>query len=84
MKATDISKKQETVAASAPEKIQLPCTYVVKTNDSLWRLAVEYYGKGAKWTLILEANKDKIKNPDHLEPGTELTIPAPAAPSQNQ
>ncbi len=74
-KKSEAAPAQETPKVSPPEKIELPCKHVVKTNDSLWRLAVEYYGKGAKWTLIYEANKDKIRNPDHLEPGTELTIP---------
>lgn len=68
--------KAETPKLAAPPAIELPAKYVVKTNDSLWRLSVDYYGKGAKWTVIYEANKDKIKNPDHLEPGIELTIPA--------
>lgn len=68
--------KAETPKITAPPAVELPAKYVVKTNDSLWRLSVDYYGKGAKWTVIYEANKDKIKNPDHLEPGIELTIPA--------
>ena len=68
--------KAETPKLAAPPAVELPAKYVVKTNDSLWRLSVDYYGKGAKWTVIYEANKDKIKNPDHLEPGIELTIPA--------
>jgi nucleoid-associated protein YgaU len=28
-----------------------------------------------KWNDIFEANKDKIKNPDHIEPGWKLKIP---------
>lgn len=76
VKKTEEAPKAETVKTAPPAKIELPCKYIVKTDDSLWRLSVEYYGKGAKWMKIYEANKDKIKNPDHLEPGVELTIPA--------
>ncbi len=75
VKKTEEAPKAETVKTALPAKIELPCKYIVKTDDSLWRLSVEYYGKGAKWMKIYEANKDKIKNPDHLEPGVELTIP---------
>ena len=65
-------------AAPAPEakKPALPCEYTVKTGDNLWRISLRHYGSGAKWKQILEANKDKIKKADFLEPGTVLTIPA--------
>lgn len=53
-----------------------PCEHTVRTGDNLWKIARRYYGSGAKWKLILEANKTKIKKADFLEPGTVLSIPA--------
>lgn len=58
------------------EKKALPCEHMVRTGDNLWRISLRYYGSGAQWKRILEANQDKIKKADHLEPGTVLTIPA--------
>ena len=51
-------------------------TYTVSKGDSLWKIAKQTYGKGAKWKLIYEANKDIIKNPDRIYVGQTLVIPA--------
>ena len=51
-------------------------SYTVKSGDSLSKIAKHFYGDGSKWHQIYEANRDKIKNPDLIHPGQELTIPA--------
>ena len=51
-------------------------TYTVVKGDSLWKIAKKYYGNGSKYTVIYEANKDKIKNPNLIYPGQVLTIPS--------
>ncbi|MDE6123719.1 MAG: LysM peptidoglycan-binding domain-containing protein [Eubacterium sp.] len=51
-------------------------TYTVKKGDCLWNIAKKYYGNGAKYTLIYNANKSKIKNPNLIYPGQVLTIPS--------
>lgn len=51
-------------------------SYTVVSGDCLWNLAKKYYGDGSKYTLIFEANKDKISNPNLIYPGQVLTIPA--------
>lgn len=52
-------------------------SYKVVKGDTLWDLAVEYYGDGTKWHKILEANPGKIPgdNPRLLQIGTVLIIP---------
>jgi LysM repeat protein len=50
-------------------------TYTVKKGDTLWGIAKKYYGNGAKYTQIYNANKDKIKNPNLIYPGQVFTIP---------
>lgn len=50
--------------------------HTVKPGDCLWNLAKKYYGDGKKYTVIYEANKDKIKNPNLIYNGQVLTIPA--------
>ncbi len=49
--------------------------YVVKPGDSLWKIAREHCEEGEDWVYINSRNKDRIKNPDNLEPGTLLVIP---------
>jgi nucleoid-associated protein YgaU len=50
-------------------------TYVVKSGDSLSKIAKHFYGDGSKWKKIHAANSDKIPNPDMIHPGLQLTIP---------
>ena len=46
-----------------------------KKRDCLWNIAKKYYGNGAQYTKIYNANKGKIKNPNLIYPGQVLTIP---------
>src|SRR5690606_8335335 len=52
--------------------------YTVKEGDNLWKIAEENYGKenGAKYTVIFEANKPMLSDPDSIYPGQVLRIPA--------
>lgn len=50
-------------------------TYTVKSGDCLWIIAKKYYGNGARYSDIYNANKDKISNPNLIYPGQVLTIP---------
>lgn len=51
-------------------------TYIVKTGDCLWSIARGFYGSGAKYTIIFNANRDIIKDPSLIYPGQVLKIPA--------
>lgn len=51
-------------------------TYEVVKGDSLWKIAQNFYGSGAEWTVIYEANKDTVKNPDQIWVGQLLVNPA--------
>ena len=51
-------------------------TYTVKPGDSLSKIAKNKYGNANLWKTIYEANKDRIKNPDLIQVGWELKIPA--------
>lgn len=50
-------------------------TYTVQKGDSLWNIAKKHLGDGAKYTEIYNLNKDKIKNPNLIDPGQVLTLP---------
>lgn len=52
-------------------------TYTVKKGDNLWNLAKKFYGSGADYSKIYEANRDVIGgNPSLIYPGQTFTIPA--------
>ena len=68
------TKKTTTVTSTTTAKTAQR-TYTVKKGDNLWKIARQYYGKGALYTKIYEANKDKIKNPSLIYPGQVFVIP---------
>ena len=47
-------------------------TYTVAAGDSLSKIGAKY---GVSWQKIFEANRDKLDDPDKIQPGQELTIP---------
>ena len=46
--------------------------YVVVSGDNLSKIGKKF---NVKWKDIFDANKDKIKDPDHIEPGWKIKIP---------
>ena len=49
--------------------------HVVKSGESLSKIAKHYYGDPMKYKAIFAANTDKLKNPDLIYPDQELVIP---------
>ncbi|WP_188754699.1 transglycosylase family protein [Microbacterium album] len=50
-------------------------TYTVETGDTLFEIA-EQVGVETGWLGIFAVNQDTISNPDHIEVGQELVLPA--------
>ena len=50
-------------------------TYIVQSGDSLSKISKKFYGNANEWRKIFEANKDRISNPDMIQPGWALKIP---------
>lgn len=74
----DTPKKTATVKKEEPrvDNTVQPKTYTVKKGDCLWNIAKKYYGNGAQYTKIYNANKGVIGgNPNLIYPGQVLTIP---------
>jgi LysM repeat protein len=51
-------------------------TYTVKAGDTLSKISKEFYGNANDFMKIFEANRDKLKDPNKIQPGQELRIPA--------
>ena len=47
----------------------------VKTGETLWKIAEQYYGDGSLYTKIFEANRDTLKDPNLIRVGQRLRIP---------
>lgn len=50
-------------------------TYTIQPGDTLSKIAFSFYGKGALWTRIYEANTDVLDSPDLINEGIILKIP---------
>ena len=73
---------------STDDKATKSKNYTIRQGDTLWAIAKDAYGNGAKWTIIYEANKtaieeDAIKhgrksssNGHWIYPNLQIVIPA--------
>jgi len=51
-------------------------TYKVKSGDTLSKISKEFYGSPNEYMKIFEANKDQLTDPNKIQVGQELKIPA--------
>jgi LysM repeat protein len=60
---------------AVPAVAEAPRKLVIQPGNSLWKLSREVYGKGRMYTVIYDANRDLLKNPNKIYPGQILTAP---------
>ncbi len=51
-------------------------TYTVKSGDTLSKISKELYGDANEYMAIFYANRSALKDPDKIQVGQQLTIPA--------
>ncbi len=51
-------------------------TYTVKAGDTLSKISKQQYGDANEYMRIFYANRDKLKDPDKIQAGQQLTVPA--------
>ncbi len=54
--------------------------YKVQPGETLMKIAFEQYGDLYQWRKILEANRDRITNPNSIARGTVLRLEKPSTP----
>jgi nucleoid-associated protein YgaU len=70
-----------TVASASPAEVfnATPAdaggSRVISRGDSLWALSRLAYGDGNRYALIVNANRDKIHNPNLIYPGQTFVMP---------
>jgi len=50
-------------------------TYIVEAGDTLSKISKQFYGEANLYMNIFEANRDKLTDPNRIQPGMELSIP---------
>ena len=74
----DITVDQQAAAASAGQgtvQESKARTYTVQSGDSLSKISQQFYGKAGEYNKIFEANRDKLSDPNKIQPGQVLNIP---------
>ncbi|MGI9511447.1 MAG: hypothetical protein ACR2OL_00975 [Anderseniella sp.] len=53
---------------------------VIQPGNNLWQISRVIYGQGHQYTVIYDANKDQIRDPDRIYPGQIFETPGSNAP----
>ncbi|MCZ6837126.1 MAG: LysM peptidoglycan-binding domain-containing protein, partial [Planctomycetota bacterium] len=76
LQSNSISPASKPMATtSRPEPALLFTMYTIKTGDILSRLSQDLLGTTRRMKELQELNRDVIKNPDRLIPGTVIKVP---------
>ncbi len=60
---------------AAAEKASRPSTYVVQEGDTLYKIALRFYGRVSAWRQIRDANKTIISNDGRVKAGQSIALP---------
>jgi len=72
----DITADFPVDASRQQQSAQSASTYTVKAGDTLSKISKQFYGSPNQFMKIYEANKDQVSDPDKIQVGQELKIPA--------
>ena len=75
---TSTSTTTSATAELAPPKGRI----VIQPGNNLWRISKVIYGDGKKYSMIFDANKDLIRDPDMIFPGQIFDTPNALAPEK--
>ena len=83
--ANVIARVEVPFTRAAPEAVAVPKDgkVIIQPGNNLWRISRVLYGDGSKFTMLYEANKDQIRDPNRIYPGQVFKTPdvVPAAES---
>ena len=68
-----VARVDDQITVVAPEPAA--AFYTVVSGDTLSGISLEHYGNAMKYTVIFEANRPMLENPDLIYPGQVLRIP---------
>lgn len=60
---------------TAPPQTDKIDYYVIQKGDTLSAIAKKFLGNANDYTKLFEANREVIKDPDHIYPGQKIRIP---------
>lgn len=73
--AADISERMAANSEDATPVIKTGASVIIRRGDNLWRISRRMLGRGIRYTVIYEANRDQISDPDLIFPGQVFDVP---------
>jgi nucleoid-associated protein YgaU len=70
-----IQPQVQAAAATPHGGVETMRSYTVQSGDTLSKIANEFYGDAMQYMKIFNANRDKLSDPDKIQPGQKLFIP---------
>jgi nucleoid-associated protein YgaU len=82
--ASSQTQKSEVAAAAPAAEPAQPKSgrVIIQPGNNLWKLSRVIYGGGRHYTIIYQANRDQIRNPDLIYPGQIFTTPQAVPPEE--
>ena len=64
-------------AAVSPAPAASTPVHVVQPGETLGTISARYYGTPAKWSVLFNANRDRVPDANNVRVGTRLDVPPP-------
>ena len=74
-KLTELGGRRKHKGDFGPADVSHPDSYVVQEGDTLYNIAVRFYGKASAWKKIREANKATVTTDGRVKAGQRLVLP---------
>jgi nucleoid-associated protein YgaU len=87
----EVVESRELVSETTPDIVEesaapeLPVirtgeSVIIRRGDNLWRISRRMLGRGIRYTVIYEANREQIRNPHLIYPGQVFDVPGAMKP----
>ena len=63
--------------AVSPAPAASTSVHVVQPGETLGTISARYYGTPAKWSVLFNANRDRVPDANNVRVGTRLDVPPP-------
>ncbi len=77
-----VARVESPFLRATPVAMPTDRSFIVQPGNSLWRIARRTYGDGLRYTVIYQANRSQIRNPDLIYPGQVFDLPDPVSTVQ--
>ena len=74
-KLSEMAPRKKHKGDFGPSDVSRPDSYVVQEGDTLYKIAVKFYGKASAWKKIRDANKATVSMDGRIQKGQRLVLP---------